>query len=157
MGFSAYAAYAALAAAAIGGVASYQQGQYQAQVAENNAKIQQQNAKAAIEAGAVEEQNRRLQTAQQQGKIRAAIGASGVDPNFGSSLDLQSDAAKLGELDALTIRNNAARKAYGFQIQGLSDQATATLDRSASYASLLGGASSVGSKYQSFSAAGAFG
>ena len=147
-------AYASLAAGAFSAFGAYQQNQYQAQVAANNAQIAQNNAKAALAAGAVEEQNQRLLTEQRIGKVRANAGAAGVDPNFGSPLDLQSDTAKLGELDALTIRNNAARRAYGYQVEGLNQSAQASLYNSASYGSLLSGATSVGSKYMGFQQSG---
>lgn len=42
-----------------------------------------------------------------------SLGASGIDMTNGSSLDVRSDSAMMSELDALTIRNNAMREAWG--------------------------------------------
>ncbi len=60
------------------------------------------------------------------------------------------------EFDALTIRSNAAREAYGYQVQGAGFGADAALRESfqPSYlgagASLLSGASSLASKWDMF-------
>jgi hypothetical protein len=48
---------------------------------------------------------------------RAAFGASGVDGSSGSPLALMADSRLMSELDALTIRNNAAREAWGLRTQ----------------------------------------
>jgi hypothetical protein len=95
------------------------------------------------------------------------MAANGVDLNSGSALRIQGDTAKLGDVDALTIRNNAARAAYGYQLQGLSYGQQATLDESSaanavsagnlnSFASIVGGASSVGSKWSTYQMNGVF-
>ena len=91
---------------------------YQAQVARNNQVVAEQNAKYAEEVGASQVQAKQQQTAQMQGRIRAALGGAGVDPNSGSAARLQESTAEMGTLDAETIRNNAARQAYGFRVQG---------------------------------------
>jgi hypothetical protein len=172
-------AYASLATGVAGaGIAAYsavQQGraqsqaaQYQSAVARNNATMADYNAKVATQTGENEEAAKREQTAQTIGMERAAIGASGLDPNSGSPLRLQSDVARLGELDAATIRNNAMRTAYGFKTQGISYGAQAALDESqgryatkagnlGAFTSLISGASNVSSKWASFQQAGVFG
>lgn len=101
---------------------------YQAQVARNNATIQEQNAQAATQAGQTQEQNQRLKTAQNLGQARAAMAANGLDTTSGSPLGVIGDTAKLGELDALTIRSNTARTAYNYRVAGMSDTAQAGLD-----------------------------
>ena len=69
-------------------------------------------------------------------------------------MDVQRDTMALGELDALTIRNNAAREAWGYQTQALQDQHAAAMARTsgrnqakalrqASLGSLLTGAADV--------------
>lgn len=153
--------------------------QYQAAVAQNNQVIANQNAAAAqqqataaTQAGEQAAQTRQLQAAAQVSKIRAGAGAEGIDPNTGSAVALQSDAEKLGTLDALTIRNNAARTAYGYNVQAVGDIATgnnfssqSTLDQmtaananSAGFinasSSLIGGASSVSDKWQKYQSTG---
>lgn len=144
------------------------QANYQAAVARNNAILADRNAKLAIQAGDVKEQAKRRETAGLIGAQRAAYAAHGVDVNVGSPVDIQSDTAMLGELDALTIRNNAQREAYGYKIQGDSAGAEAGLfgqqaqgDMLAgwvgSVGSLIGGASSVGDKWLTYQSAGGAG
>lgn len=102
--------------------------QYNAQIAEMNAQISERRAKDALERGALEEQQQRLRAAQLQGKQRAALAANGVDLTFGSPLDEMVDTAVLGELDALTIRSNAAREAYDFEVQAANQRAGGQLN-----------------------------
>jgi hypothetical protein len=48
----------------------------------------------------------RIATRSEVGKQRASLGASGVDPNVGSPLEVQVETGRLGEMDALTLRHN---------------------------------------------------
>jgi hypothetical protein len=119
---------------------------YNAQIAEMNAKISDKQAKDALERGKQEEQQKRMQTAQLAGRQRAAMAANGVDLTFGSPLDTIIDTAKMGEIDALNIRTNAHREAYAYNMQATNQRAGATLDRMEGYLSaggtILGGAGS---------------
>lgn len=134
---------------------------YQAQVARNNALIAQQQAQAETAAGDITAQNRLVQAGQQTAAVRAAAGASGLDPNEGSPVRLQSDTEKLGMLDALTIRNNAARRAYGYQAAATGETAQAGLYGAAaqnaqnagiinSFGSVLAGVSNVSAKWSQY-------
>lgn len=171
-------AIAALATAVVGtGIAGYgaiQQGNaaqsaadYQAQVATNNATIADQNAKSAVAAGNAQAEQQRMKTNAIIGAQVAAQASSGLDTGSGSPLDVRTSTKELGELDVLTIRNNAARQAYGYQSQSNSfaaqsglDLATganaATAGQISSVSSILGGASSVGKKFADFKTSGAF-
>jgi hypothetical protein len=131
---------------------------YQAGMMRNREVIAEKNAQDAIQRGQVAEQQQRLKTAQIIGGQRAALASQGGDVNSGSPLDIQSDTAGAGEQDALTIRSNAAREAYNYKVQGESAGAQAgLLDMQFANATaalpftigstLLGTASSVGSKY----------
>lgn len=131
---------------------------YQAGVARNNQIIAEQNAKFAEDKGNVEEQAQRQKTAQMIGAERALAGGAGVDVNTGSPLRLQSDTAMMGEMDALTIRNNAARAAWGYRAQGADFGAQAGMfgaqaenatraGNLAAFSSIVGGASSVADKW----------
>ena len=150
---SAYGAYES-------GKASSEAANYQAQVARNNQIIANQNSAYALQRGNVMVQQKQLQTAQAEGNVRAALGASGVDTNAGTSVRVQSDVAKLGAYDALSIRNAAAREAYGYQTQGMSYGAQAGLESAQAEqallsgylnagSSLIGGASNVSAKWGS--------
>lgn len=82
-----------------------------------NATIAEIQAQDAIARGKIEEKKSRRVTEQVIGAQRTGFAAQGVDVNRGSALEVQADAAYLGELDALTIRNNAAKEAWGFRTQ----------------------------------------
>lgn len=112
---------------------------YNAQVSEMNATLADRRARDAIERGQIEEQQKRQEVAQLQGRQRAAMAANGVDLTFGSPLDTLVDTAVLGELDALTIRRNSAREAYDYNVQGVNGRADATLNRMNAKAAKTGG------------------
>jgi|SRR5579862_345191 len=158
-----------LAGAGVSAFGQYESGQatsqmaaYQAQVAQNNAAIAQQNA--AWEAGAGESQvaAEGMKTAAKVASTKAAQGASGVDVNTGSTAAVRTAETELGALDAMTIRSNTAKKTYGYEVASGSDiaqaglltqegsQATTAGDIGA-MGTLLSGASSVGSKYANWS------
>jgi hypothetical protein len=128
------------------------QGAYTQRIDNFNAHLADLQAQDAISRGAQAEIISRQRTGQLIGAQRAAAGAQGVEVNSGSSVDAQADAARTGELDALTIRNNAARSAWGYQVQSFADTnagqlamrgATNTAGgiRSSSWGTLLTGAS----------------
>jgi hypothetical protein len=71
----------------------------------------------AIARGAEAEGRSRSQTKQILGTQRAGYAGQGVDVGTGSAVDVAADTTALGELDAMTIRNNAKREAYGYQVQ----------------------------------------
>ncbi len=94
----------------------YQVGQEQKSIARQNAKLADEQAVDTVRRGKTEEDRRRRLTRQQIGSQRAAFGANNVVSSTGTPLGLLADTAEFGELDALTIRNNAAREAFGFKI-----------------------------------------
>jgi len=140
------------------GNAASEAANYQAQVYQNNQTIANQNADWAEQAGSAKEAAQGMRTAATVGSIKAKQAASGVDVNTGSNKDVTSAAADLGKLDALTIRSNTAREAYGFEVQATSAGAQAGLSQmEASHdteagdigaaSSLISGASSAFGKY----------
>jgi hypothetical protein len=127
---------------------------YQAQVAANNAKIALQNQGMDVASGEVQAGNLGLKTRSMVGTTKAQQGASGIDVNSGSSVQVRSGEAELGTLDALTARSNASKKAYADSVAATGDTAEAGLLSSestqaanaapiAATGSLLSGASSV--------------
>ncbi|MDX0262436.1 hypothetical protein GOC60_14735 [Sinorhizobium meliloti] len=103
--------------------------EYNAKVGEMNATLSERRAKDAIERGAKEEQRKRQEVARIMGQQTAAMAANGVDVSFGSPLDTLVDTAVLGELDALTIRQNTYRESYDYQVDAANKRAGATLSR----------------------------
>lgn len=145
---------ATIGSALIGGVGAVEQSNaakaaagFNSQVAANNAKTAQQNATFTAAEG---EQNAATSEAKTKAQVAATLanqGASGVDVNSGSAVSVRSSEAELGMLDALTIRSNAARQAWGYQTQSVSDQSQSQLDKyqgeQASTAGLISGAGTV--------------
>ena len=98
---------------------------FQAQIAKNNAQIARYNAQSATEAGNAAAVQSMLRTRAIVGQTKAAQAASGIDVNSGSALDVQASERMLGMMDALTIRSNAARAAYGYQAEAGNQMARA--------------------------------
>lgn len=91
--------------------------QYDSQVAANNAILANQQASIAIQNGQTQEGNQRLKTGQAVGAQRAALAANGIDLGEGSAQDILSTTQYIGERDALTVRDNALREAWGYKTQ----------------------------------------
>lgn len=154
-----------VAAAVVGGVmqgnaAKAQAGQ-QALQQRTNALYAQDAAEDAVKRGTYDADLQRVRTAQSIGTQRAAAAGNGGDVNSGTNAQLQADTAALGELDALTIQNNAAREAYGFKVQaltGLSNaRQTEANGETAQRSSILGGIIKGASSYASSTGFGGFG
>lgn len=154
-GFTLSAIALALAA---GGTAAQAVGQYKAgnaakdagaaaaDVSESQAKLQDYNASVAdlqaqdaVARGAEQENRYRSQIRGAIGAQRTSFAAGNIDVSFGSAVDVQADAARLGELDALTIQTNAAREAWGFNVQAFDYRQQAAIDRKAGANQMLAG------------------
>lgn len=79
-------------------------------IANNNAALSDMQASDAITRGEIEERNQRLITKGAIAEKTASIASRGIQVNDGSSADVISSMAQVGELDALTIRYNARRE-----------------------------------------------
>jgi hypothetical protein len=108
-----------------------------------NAGYAKEAANDALSRGRYDADLQRIRTGQAIGTQRAAMAANGGLVNEGSNAQLQEDTAALGELDALTIQNNAAREAYGLKVQAISGYSnankTALAGQQAKQNSLMGG------------------
>ena len=123
-----------VASAALTGISEMQasqarqdQANYQAQVARNNAIIAQQQADDVQLLARMEESEYRTQVKGFKGKQRSILAASGFEVNEDDALDILSDTAEIGEVDALKIRNKGKRDAYRAQLAAQSGQAQAGL------------------------------
>jgi hypothetical protein len=134
---------------------------YQAQVAANNAKIAQQNAGMDIQSGEIQAANQGLKTRAAVGTTKAQEGASGIDVNTGSFPQVRSAESELGMLDALTLRSDAAKAAYGQEVAATSATAESGLQTAESteaanaapvgaLGSFLSSVSTVGSTYAKY-------
>lgn len=131
-----------------------QNANYQSGMMKQNAMFKEQAAQETIAAGDTSADWQRVRTGQAVGTQRSVQAANGIDVNSGSAAQLQDDTAMLGELDALTIQNNAAREAYGYRVQAQQDRLNAVQTvqngRTAATGSILGG---LGSAFGSFAGA----
>ncbi len=105
------------AGAGFSAMGSRSAGKAQQQLAEYNAKVADLQAADAITRGMETETRLRQGVRGMIGSQRVAFAASGQEVDSGSALDVQADTAALGELDAMTIRTNAAREAWGYKVQ----------------------------------------
>lgn len=96
---------------------SYQAGKANEKTAKLNAAMLEMEAKDAELRGEHDANMNRLRTRLLIGKQRAEWGASGVEVDAGTPVEVSADTAMLGELDSQTILNNAAREAWGYRAQ----------------------------------------
>jgi hypothetical protein len=117
VGVSVYGQWKAGQAAKKAGEAEHAAADSGAELQDYNAGVADLQAQDALDRGAEEEHRFRQGVDVLIGSQRAGIAAGNIDVGFGSALDVTHDAAFLGNLDALTIRNNAKREAWGFSRQ----------------------------------------
>lgn len=122
---------------AISAISSYQQGKA-------NARLAKQQAVDAQRRGSEEEQRQRSRVAAMKGAQRAKYAANGVLVDEGAALDTIEETAAIGEMDALTIRDNASREAWGYRSEASIQRSAGT---SGAMASLLTGAGKVADKW----------
>jgi hypothetical protein len=131
---------------------------YQAGMALINKQIAEQNANYAATTGEMTARDVGMKGAQQEGQIIASQASSGLDVNSGSAKQVQKSQSTISQLDMDTIRMNAAKTAYDYETQAQSRGASAQMDLMAGTdaskaaglnvtSSLVGGASSVASKW----------
>lgn len=132
--------------------------QYRAGIAMVNKKIAEQNADYALKVGEQETVRFGMRTRQNIGQIKATQSGSGLDVNTGTAALVRESAHDIARMDMATIRQNAARQAYGHRIEAWQAESEASLLQKAStnakaagkinaLSSLLSGASSVSSKW----------
>lgn len=144
--------------AAQSGAAQSQQFEYQAGIAGLRSKIALQNRDYVLGAGETEAAQYGLKARNVAGKILATQGASGLDVGGGSAVAVRQGQQLVTDLDMATIRNNAARKAYGYEVEATTDNTQAEMYSNAASgvrkatpfnvaATLLTGSSSVAGKW----------
>ena len=97
--------------------ASHESGKFNQRVADTNAGFAELQAIDAEKRGIEDEANMRLRIRQQIGQARTAYASQGVQVGVGSAEEIEASIAYMGEKDAITIRNNAAREAWGYRVQ----------------------------------------
>ena len=116
----------------------------QASMMDQNAQRSMQTADDIVDRGRKDADWQRVKTQQDIGTQRVAQAANNGMVDQDTNALLNQDVAMIGELDAQTIANNAAREAYGFEVQAqdLQENAKSTrkAGKNAMINSILGGA-----------------
>lgn len=139
---------------------------YQAAVDRNNKIMADWQAQDAIARGQEEESKQRMKINMLKSDQRTAFADRGIDLGSESVANTVADTAFLGEIDALTIRSNAEREAYGYKQQGSNYAASATMNTMAAKnaksagminatSTILGGITKVGDSWYDYKTAGA--
>lgn len=147
-----------------GGLSEQGAANAQKQIARQNAEIAERNAALTMAAGEGQAERLGMKAKAQAGAIKTAQAARGVDIGSGSAVDVQESQAALSMFDAMTIKSNAAREAFGFKVQAKQFRDEAAIAKARAnqamwsaginaFSSLVSGASSASSAYQSWQSA----
>lgn len=117
VGLQAYGTYQQVSAQNQANEFNARMAEQNAATAAQNADIAKQQSSGAIREGEIEEKQHRLRVAQLKGEQRTSFAGGGVVVDRGSAMDTLQDTTKWGELDALTIRTNAAKEAWGYDVE----------------------------------------
>lgn len=112
---AAFGVLASLVSAGAQASAARAQAQQQYQVAQYNRQLALNQSAYARQKAQVEERNLRIRQMKQLGTMRANYGASGVDIDSGSPLDVLEESAAFAELDALNVRHAGEVEATGYE------------------------------------------
>lgn len=136
----------------------------EADMADINARLSEQQAQQAMSAGQKQVQQSKMQTAQLKSTQRAQMAAGGVVLGEGSAGAIEAGTDVMGQVDANTIEANAIQSAWGYRSQVVQHQNQARSARAnarsispglAAATSLIGGAGQVAGSYYSMQRAGA--
>lgn len=122
-----------LAAGGMKAIGSIAGGNAQSNALNYQAKVSDYNALTSARAGEINAENESMKNRAKLGAIKAGYGASGIDVNTGSAADVQAAQVGLGELDALTIKSDAAQRAFGYKTQSELQRAGAKNAKTAGY------------------------
>lgn len=93
------------------------QGSYNAKLYDQSAAVAEKQAQDAIARGETAASRYGSQVRGLQGQQRAATASQGVQVDTGTPQDVTADTGRMGALDILTLRNNAALEAFGYNVQ----------------------------------------
>jgi hypothetical protein len=102
------------------GVSHYEEGETRSRLYRANEDIARRQAVSEEEAGAYNETMVRMKGQALEGQQVAQIGASNLQQG-GTPAQVVASSRMVNEMDALQTRNNALRRAWGFEVQGASD------------------------------------
>lgn len=140
---------------------------YQAAVDRNNAELSRRAADDARTRGQEEENRLRAHVRQTQSSQRVGFAASGIDLGSDVVLDTLADTAYVGELDAMTIRDNTAKDVWKYNVEAQNYESSAGMKvsagknaKSASWldagSTILGGAATISDRWAQYKKTGVF-
>jgi hypothetical protein len=136
-GYSDYAPYLSMVGGGMQFGAALAQGSANSQLASANAAVAGYQARSENEMGAEQAELYRQHLNATLGKQAAQIGGANVTMS-GSALRSLSQTASLGAQDIARIQTNAARKAWGYEVQQTGDLARAQWDKKAGFMQSMG-------------------
>ena len=125
--------------AVLSGIGQKQVLDYQAQVADQNSKLAENQAQDSIQNTNLEAQRRYREISQTKGAQTAAMAANGVDLNFGSAVDVQRDTAMIGAEDLSQHYKAGNEQTKGFEINAFNYRSQAAGDRARGRGALMDG------------------
>jgi hypothetical protein len=100
------------------------QGNFQKEMGDLNARLAEKASDEALNRGTFES-NRAIQKGRQAAaSARVAAAASGIDPFSGSARDVIDSGQQAALTDALMIKNNAVREAWGYKVEAINSRTT---------------------------------
>lgn len=134
------------------------QAEYQAEVERNNATIAGYQRDDAIMRGGEEANRLQREAERMRGAQVARLASNGLDISSGTPLAILEDSMFFGQQDAAMARNNAAREAWGYDVQGQNAMASAGMYSNAAKAQKPGQAAGLSllSSAAQFGAGGGF-
>lgn len=112
---------------------------------EYNAQVAEQNARYSMDQARENERRQRIDSKKFLGDIRASYGASGITADA-SALDILQESAGNAELDALTIRHEGQMKAVGYRNEAMYNRVAGKNAKNAAYLKAAGYVASAGEK-----------
>lgn len=106
----------------VGGISAYQTGKAQQAVYNYNASVAEMNAQLARQEGEDRAAEQRRQTKRLIAQQNNTFGALGITSGTGTALDLASESAYLGELNALTSKYNKDLEAWNYDNEAISQR-----------------------------------
>lgn len=107
------------------------QGAYQRSMYELNARFAEINAEDAIRRGDRAARDLKTQSRGLIGSQRVGFAAQGVSVDTGTAVAVQEDTDRLSTIDAMTIKNNAWREAWGYRVEAATGRAQGQMAQTA--------------------------
>lgn len=116
------AAFLSLFQGLLGGFSQRETARTRRDIAKFNARVEELRAEDARRRGVELAGISRGKTKKILGSQKVIQAASGIDVTTGSAADIRAETQDIGELDEITIKNNAMREAFGFETRATSEK-----------------------------------